>query len=73
MSDTVHILALDGQQQRPPMTLVAAQKLASDQRAALIQIRRGAEPVFVLVDAEIRKGIERRDLQQMVFELLEKP
>jgi len=50
LSDTVRIVALEGQQQWPPMTLAAAQKLASDQHAELIHVDAEREPIFVLVD-----------------------
>lgn len=73
LSDTVHIVALEGQEQRPPMTLAAAQKLASDLHAELIHISRGPEPSFMLVDTEMRRRVDTLDVVQMLSEVSRGP
>jgi hypothetical protein len=67
LSDTVRVVALEGQNKWPPMTLAAAQKLAADQHAELISMGTDPEPIFLLVDEAM---LSRLDVSSEISHLL---
>lgn len=61
LSDTVRLLALEGQREWPLMTLAAAQTLATDQRAELVYLDTDRQPIFALVDEAMWRRLEKWD------------